>query len=96
MTGARRTRFIKNMRIELDDNHTLVSDAFCCWIEVTVRPEGKKPYTRRCSGYTATFEDCVVNYINSKILSSETSSIRDLAQTVIDLKKEVMSWKQKS
>lgn len=95
-TGARRTRFTRNMRIELDDTHTLVSDAYCFWIEVTVKPEGKKPYTRRCSGYTATFEDCVINYINNKILSSMATSTLQLAKEIQELKKEVLSWKPKS
>lgn len=82
------------MKIKLDDTHTLVSDPMCYWIEETITPkEGKqKPYTRRCSGYTATFERVVESYIEKQIKSSEAEKVIALAKEVKAMKAEVRNW----
>lgn len=85
------------MRIQLDEKHSIVSDAYSCWIEETVIPkEGKqRPYTRRVSGYRPSLDTLVCSYITKKILSSDATKLEELTQEVQDLKKEVMSWKPK-
>lgn len=85
------------MKIRLDDKHTLNSDAYCYWITALVQPVGKdgqplKPYEKRVSGYTATFEDAVTDYIDSKIRLSEATEISELARDVEKLKSEVKGW----
>lgn len=80
------------MDIKLDDNHYLVSDKHCCWIETLVEPENKKPYRKRTSGYTATFEQVVESYIKEHINSSEATKITKLAKEIKALKEEVRGW----
>lgn len=80
------------MKIKLDDTHTLISDAHCYWIEQEIVPKDKKPYTRRSSGYTATFSQCVESYIENKIRSLETDLISELAREIEELKAEVRNW----
>ena len=80
------------MKIKLDDKHYLISDPMCYWIEELVTPEGKKAYTRRVSGYTATFSQAVSSYIEKKIKSLETELISDIAKEVEALKEEVRGW----
>ena len=83
---------LRMVRLKLDDTHTLVSDPECYWIETLVKPEGKKPYTRRSSGYRRTFNECVESYIEKKIRSSEAAKITKLSKEIKELKKEVRGW----
>ena len=83
------------MNIKLDDQHYLVSDSKCCWIETEVKPENKKPYRRRSSGYRATFEEAVESYIKEAINSSEATRITKLAKDVKALKEEVRGWHER-
>ena len=85
------------MRIKLDDTHWLNSDPQCYWITkvVTVK-EGKNAgstYERRCSGYTATFEQVVDSFIDHKIRESKIESFTQLKKTINIIKKEVRGWK---
>lgn len=80
------------MKIKLDDTHTLISDSYCYWIVQEIVPKDKKPYVRRSSGYTATFSQCVENYIENKIKSLESELISDLAKEIEELKAEVRNW----
>lgn len=80
------------MKINLDDKHRLVSDRHCLWLESYVEPEDKKPYWRRSSGYTATFEAAVDSYISGEINSSEATKITKLAKEIKALKEEVRGW----
>jgi len=82
------------MKIQLDDRHTLLSDKYCFWIEETIIPKDskQKPYTRRVSGYRPTFSGVVCSYIETKIKTSETALISELAKEVEALKAEVLNW----
>ena len=82
------------MEIKLDDRHFLMSDKYCYWIETEVIPEEgkKKPYRKRISGYTPTFEQVVESYINSKIKSSEVMKLNKLSNEIKALKEEVRGW----
>jgi hypothetical protein len=85
------------MKIKLDDKHYLNSDEYCYWITVEViTQDGKnagKPYEKRCSGYTATFEQAVDSFIEKKIKASQIEDFKKLVKTIKDLKKEVRGWK---
>ena len=80
------------MRIKLDDKHYLVSDTQCYWIETEVKPDGKKAYMRRSSGYRRTFEEAVESYIDQTVRSSESAKITKLAKEIKELKEEVRNW----
>lgn len=84
------------MKIQLDKKKTLISDAYCYYItESTITKEGKnagKPIERRVSGYTATLEQCFDSYIDKKIKSSEAAEIKELANEITELKKEVKDF----
>lgn len=85
------------MKIKLDEKHTLNSDAYCYWITTLVEPEEKdgkkaKPYEKRVSGYTRTFGEAVISYIESKIRQSEATEISELAYEVERLKEQVSKW----
>ena len=80
------------MKIKLDEKHTLISDPHCYWIEEEVVPKDRKPYTRRVSGYTATFSQAVNSFIEKIIKSSETELMTSLAEEIEELKAEVETW----
>lgn len=83
------------MKIKLDDKHYLNSDVYCYWITTVVNrdDEGKKPYEKRVSGYTGTFEQAVDSFIDKRINSLEIEEFHALAKEIGKLKEEVRSWK---
>ena len=85
------------MKIKLDDTHWLNSDELCYWITVEVKSSRGKnignTYEKRCSGYTATFEQAVDSFIEKSIKAAQIEDFRKLVKTINDLKKEVRSWK---
>ena len=85
------------MKIRLGKKYWLNSDQFCYWITQDVKiNEGKRAGSideRRCSGYTATFEQCVDSFIDKQIKKAQIDDFKDLVKTITDLKKEVRSWK---
>ena len=64
-------------------------------IQPTAKSKSQNVYERRCSGYTATFEDCVDSYINKYIKQAEIGDFKTLKKEITNLKKEVRSWKAK-
>lgn len=82
------------MRIKLDEKHYLNSDPHCYWITVMVDRdgEGKKPYEKRVSGYSGTFEQAIDSYIDKKIKSLEIEEFRALAKEIKELKEEIRGW----
>lgn len=88
------------MKIQLDDKYILNSDACCYWITTLIEPKEKdgkkpKPYEKRVSGYTRTFTEAVISYIESKTRQSEATEISELADEVERLKEQVSKWKMK-
>lgn len=84
------------MKIKLDDKHYLNSDQYCYWITelITGKTDStRKPYERRCSGYTRTFSEAVDSFIEMKIKGSETSDFTNLVKEIDQLKKQVKKWK---
>ena len=85
------------MKIKLGNGYCLNSDVYCFWITQEVQPSEKsktqKPYERRVSGYTGTFEQAVDSYINKRIGSLEAMEFNALAKEIRELKEEVRSWK---
>ena len=80
------------MKIKLDEKHTLNSDGLCYWITADVIAKNGRHYERRISGYTATFYQCVENYIEKKFSSSESTDIMQLKNELEELKQEVRGW----
>lgn len=64
-------------------------------IQPTGRSKSQNVYERRCSGYTATFEDCVDSYINKYVKQAKIDHFTALKKEITNLKKEVRSWKAK-
>ena len=85
------------MKIRLGKKYWLNSDQFCYWITQDVKiKKGNRTGSideRRCSGYTATFEQCVDSFIDRQIKKAEIEQYTDLVKIITDLKKEVRSWK---
>ena len=85
------------MKIRLGKKYWLNSDQFCFWITQDVKIKaGKKAGSieeRRCSGYTATFEQCVDSFIDRQIKKAEIAQYSELVKLITDLKKEIRSWK---
>lgn len=85
------------MKIRLGTKYWLNSDPQCYWITQDVKiKEGKNAgniVERRCSGYTATFEQCVDSFIERKIKQAEIASYSKLVKEINALKKEIRSWK---
>jgi hypothetical protein len=85
------------MKIRLGKKYWLNSDQFCYWITQDVKiKEGKRAGSideRRCSGYTATFEQCVDSFIDKQIKQAEITQYSELVKEIEKLKKEVRSWK---
>ena len=85
------------MKIRLGKKYWLNSDQFCYWITQDVKiGKGNRAGSideRRCSGYTATFEQCVDSFIDRQIKKAEIEQYTDLVKIITDLKKEVRSWR---
>lgn len=85
------------MKIRLGTKYWLNSDPQCYWITQDVKiKEGKnagKVVERRCSGYTATFEQCMDTFIDKQIKKAEITRYSELKKYIEDLKKEIRSWK---
>ena len=80
------------MTIRLADKHFLNSDLYCYWITCVVQSKDGKPYEKRVSGYTATFNDAVSSYIERAVKRSVSEDIRLLRDEIENLKHEVMEW----
>lgn len=80
------------MKIKLDDKHYLNSDPYCYYITCVVQSKDGKPYEKRVSGYTATFNDAVSSYIERAVKRSVSEDIRLLRDEIENLKHEVMEW----
>lgn len=85
------------MKIRLGKKYWLNSDPYCYWISQDVKiKEGKRAGCideRRCSGYTATFEQCVDSFIDKQIKKAQIDDFKDLVKEITNLKKEVRGWK---
>ena len=82
------------MKIKLDDKHYLNSDIYCYWITVEKASKNGKAYEQRVSGYFRRLEEAVDNYVDNRIRSSETESIKELTKLVKDIKRTVKGWKK--
>lgn len=80
------------MKIQLGGKHYLNSDTYCYWITCMVKSKDGKPYEKRVSGYTATFNDAVSSYIERAVKRSVSEDIRLLRDEIESLKREVMGW----
>lgn len=80
------------MKIKLDENHWLISDGFCYWITCLVKPENKKEYETRVSGYMPNFALAVESYINKSVCSSTATSLTKLKKDIEKIKQTVKGW----
>ena len=85
------------MRIRLGKKYWLNSDSQCYWItkdEKITKGKNKGDTSETlCSGYTATFEQCVDTFIDKQIKKAEINDFTKLVKEIEKLKKEVRSWK---
>jgi hypothetical protein len=85
------------MKIRLGTKYWLNSDPQCYWItqdvKVTVGRKAGSTSERVCSGFTATFEQCVDSFIDKQIKQAEIARYSELKKVITDLKKEIRSWK---
>lgn len=77
---------------ELDDKYILNSDSFCYWITCKYTNKKGKVVERRVSGYYATLEQVVENFIDRKMRSSEATEISQLKDEIAKLKETVKGW----
>ena len=80
------------MDIKLDNTHVLKSDPYCYYIVRLVEPKGKKPYEKRVSGYSRNLSGTMKSYIETKIRSSEATTLAELSEAVEALKAEVADF----
>lgn len=77
---------------ELDDKYILNSDSCCYWITCKYTNKKGKVVERRVSGYCATLEQVVENFIDRKMRSSEATEISQLKDEIVKLKETVKGW----
>lgn len=80
------------MKIKLDDNHYLNSDAYCFWITCECKSRNGKSYEKRVSGFCRGFEDAVDNYIDGRIKTSTSDDIIQIRNDVKAIKTMVKEW----
>ena len=80
------------MDIKLDNTHVLKSDPYCYYIVRLVEPKGKKLYEKRVSGYCRNLSEAMKSYIETKIRSSEATTLAELSEAVETLKAEVADF----
>ena len=77
------------MKIKLDDNHTLLSDAYCCWIEETRISANGTEYQDRVSGYCNSLERVLETYFERKLLKADADTVAKLIKEIKAVKKEI-------
>ena len=82
------------MRIQLDEDHFLNTDNFCCWITREKPNKDGKVNPRNMSGYYPTFTGAVESYIERRIKTSEATEISELKNEIEALKAEVRGWEE--
>lgn len=70
------------MKIRLDSEHWLQSDAYCYWITKDMVSKNGKEYESRVSGYLENLDDIVKDIVQRKIRSSEATQINELRDDV--------------
>lgn len=80
------------MDIKLDNTHVLKSDPYCYYVVRLVTPKGKKPYEKRVSGYCRNLSEAMKTYIESRVRSSEATTLAELSETIDILKAEVAGF----
>lgn len=80
------------MRIQLDDQYILNSDALSYWISKRTLTDKGTERIERCSGYCATFGQAVNSFIEAGIRKSQARDFDDLKDDVYTLIKMVESW----
>ncbi len=81
------------MRIKLDDTHTLVSEAECCWIVKSVKnSKTGKMFERRSSGYYRTIEDTLHSYFDRHVNRSESTSVTALRREIRKVHEDIAKW----
>ncbi len=81
-------------QIQLDDKHWLCWDGFSnYWIVAETKAKNGKPYMKRVSGYCSSFPDAVDSCIEKRIQTAEVNSLKDLADEIKAIKRDLRSWK---